>query len=727
MAPGEPVASEPGAQPTLAGLTVPSAGASDRGTGAAGDGEAVGEPVATVVVDSHLAHLDRPFEYAVPSELDERARPGVRVRVRFAGRPVDGFVVGRSAEAEHVGRLAPLLKVVSDEVVLTPHLLRLCREVADHYGGTLADVLRLAIPPRHARAEKATAPGLPDTAPPDQSPPQQRRAAGPEALPDPAPDSWAPYPAGAALLRRLAAGESPALAWLAAPDAGSAQGWPMALAAAVAAVRSSGRGSVVVLPDHRDIDRLAAALDTLVGQEAYVRLTADLGPEQRYRAWLAALRGHVGIVIGSRSAAFAPVRDLGLVAWWDDGDDNLQEPRAPYPHVREVLRRRAALSGAALLVGGYTRTVQVQQWVERGQLPDVRPSTTVTPRVTVAGEGHLQARDAAAVAARMPSVAWRAVKDGLLQGPVLIQVPRRGYLAGLSCEACRSAVRCAACAGPLRLAAAGEVATCAWCGRPDAGRPCRECGGTRRRSRVVGEARTAEEVGRSFPGSRVVVSRAGDVLASVPDRPAVVVATPGAEPVAERGYAATLLLDGWALLDRGGLDSAVEALRRWSAAAALTRPGAPVVLAGVPPHAGLPPVEALVRWDATWLARRELEERVALGLPPARRTATVTGDAASVEAAARALTTGAHADTLEVLGPLTVAAGPAAEGPVHRLVVRDAAAAPGARDNASAAPTSGVTSTHLLPRALRDLRAARSLRKAPGELLVQLDPPDLDL
>lgn len=706
------VPGEPDGQPALLGLTVPhgdgagaprspaEAGDADPTTGAASE-----QPVAAVLVDSHLAHLDRPFEYAVPPDLDDRARPGVRVRVRFAGRPVDGFVVERRAEAEHPGRLAPLLKVVSDEVVLTPHLARLCREVADHYGGTFADVARLAVPPRHARAERSLpAAGTPADEPPVATEHGQARG-------------WAPYPAGPALIRRLSAGESPRAAWLAAPDAGSADGWPTALATAVGAVHGSGRGVVVVLPDHRDIDRLALALDGVVGPQGYARLTADLGPEQRYRAWLSALRGHVRVVIGSRSAAFAPVRDLGLVAWWDDGDDNLQEPRAPYPHVREVLRRRAALSGAGLLVGGYTRTVQVQHWVERGDLPDVRAASLagLAPRVTVAGEGHLAARDPAAAAARVPSVAWRAVKDGLLHGPVLVQVPRRGYLAGLSCDRCRTPVRCGACAGPLRLAAAGADALCAWCGRPDPGRPCRECGATARRSGVVGEARTAEEVGRSFPGSRVVVSRAGSVLPAVPARPAVVVATTGAEPVAEAGYAATLLLDGWALLDRGGLDAGVEALRRWTAAAALTRAGAPVVLVGVPPHGGLPPVEALVRWDPAWLARRELEERVSLGLPPARRTAMVTGDPESVAAAAQALGGGAHGAALEVLGPLPVAPARPGDTTTHRLVVRETTR-PGAER-----PTS------VLPRALQDLRAARSLRKMPGELVVQLDPPDLEL
>ena len=61
-------------------------------------------PVARVAVDVALAHLDRPFDYRVPAHLDEVATPGVRVRVRFAGRLVDGFLLERVAESGHGGR-----------------------------------------------------------------------------------------------------------------------------------------------------------------------------------------------------------------------------------------------------------------------------------------------------------------------------------------------------------------------------------------------------------------------------------------------------------------------------------------------------------------------------------------------------------------------------------------------------------------------------------------------
>ena len=103
------------------------------------------DPVARVLVDVPLAHLDRPFDYAVPVAMAEAAQPGVRVKVRFAGKDVDGFVVARAAASDHPGALAPLRRVVSSERVLSPQVAALTQELAERYAGTRSDVLRLAV------------------------------------------------------------------------------------------------------------------------------------------------------------------------------------------------------------------------------------------------------------------------------------------------------------------------------------------------------------------------------------------------------------------------------------------------------------------------------------------------------------------------------------------------------------------------------------------------------
>jgi primosomal protein N' (replication factor Y) len=641
------------------------------------------DPVAGVVVEVGLAHLDRVFDYAVPASMADSARPGVRVRVRFSGREVGGYVVDRRPEADHSGRLTPIRRVVSSEVVLPPGLLQLCRDVARRWAGTLPDVLRLAVPPRNATAEKASGRLAP--------PAPERPDAGP----------WAHYPAGPAFLDRVAAGDPVRAVWTARPG----PQWPDAIARAVGTAAASGRGALVVVPDHRDVDRVELALRELLGPDQHVRLTADQGPQARYAAWLRVLRGQARVVVGTRAAALAPVPDLGLVVCWDDGDDLHAEPHAPYWHVREVLALRSETQGAAALFGGFARSAELQRMVLQDWARSVVATRSqirmLAPRVLLAGEGAEPSRDAAASTARLASLAWRTARAGLESGPVLVQVPRSGYQPALVCQDCRTPARCPFCHGPLAIGQHGALPVCRWCGRADAAWVCPVCEGTRLRSSVVGSRRTAEELGRAFPGVPVRTSGGGQVLAEVPATPALVVATPGAEPVAQGGYAAVLLLDGWVLLGRADLRAGEEAVRRWAGAAGLARPasaGGIVVLAA---PAGVPAVEALVRWDPVWHAERELAERVELRFPPAVHAATLTGSAAAVHQMLDSLSRLPGWEETEVLGPV-----PAGES--ERVILR-------------VAPERGLA----LADALRAAQGVRSARKEREPVRVQVDPLDL--
>src|SRR5574340_536422 len=185
-----------------------------------------------------LAHLDREFDYLIPRELDEAARPGVRVRVRFAGRLVDGFLVGRSAASDHPGKLGWLDRVVSPEQVLTPEIGRLVAAVAARYAGTRADVLRLAVPPRHARVEA-----------------EEAASAAPVAAPEVDRPAWARYRHGAAFVDALAAGRNPRSVWQVLPN----ENWPLRLAELAGTAAAGGTGAVLVLPDQRDVDRVLTA------------------------------------------------------------------------------------------------------------------------------------------------------------------------------------------------------------------------------------------------------------------------------------------------------------------------------------------------------------------------------------------------------------------------------------------------------------------------------------
>ena len=671
-------------------------GAAGKGGGRPKRGRGQQEPaerdsVARVVVDIPLAHLDRTFDYRVPAKLDATAVPGARVRVRFAGQLVDGFLIERAETTDHQGRLAFLERVTSAEPVLTPALAAVCRAVANRYGGTFVDVLRLAIPKRHAKVEA--------------EPPRERAPAPPP--PDDA--AWTRYPSGPAFLAAIAAGRQANAVWQALPG----EDWPARLAELAATVAATGKGAVLVVPDHRDLDRLQAACERVAGTEAVVSLSAGLGPAERYRRWLAASRGAARIVVGTRAAMFAPVADPGLFVVWDDGDDLHLDPHAPYPHVRDVLIQRAHAAKVPMVVAGYARTAEAQLLLESGWAHPVVAARAGlrehSPRITPVGEDFDVARDEAARAARLPAVAFEAARAGLAAGaPVLVQVPRRGYVPGLACGQCRTPARCRRCAGPLMLMGGAEGGaprppSCRWCGVAEAGFRCQSCGSARLRALVVGAKRTAEELGRAFAGIAVRTSGASEVLAAVPAKPALVVATPGAEPVAEGGYGAALLLDGWALLGRQDLRAAEETLRRWMAAAALVRSGPDGGRVIVGADASLTVVQALIRWDPGWHAELELAERTELGFPPAVRMASIEG---TPDAVAGVLDDLELPESGEVLGPV-----PLGEVDEDGRAERERALVRVARGEGSR-----------LAAAVYATAVRRDARKAPEPVRMQLDP-----
>jgi primosomal protein N' (replication factor Y) len=625
-------------------------------------------PVARVLIESSLPHLDRPFDYSVPADLDAAARPGVRVKVKFNGQELPGYLVERVAESDAGHALVPLHKVVSPVPVLTAAVVELAGRVAARYAGTLSDVLRVAVPPRMAKLEKEFAPDghLDPALFADAGTDGATGAAIPAGLEA---SSWAAYRNGPAFLQHLAAGESPR-AVLAALQGYGAGGWPRMIAEAVAAVRLSGRGAVVVLPDYRDLDRVEAALLDLLPAGDVARLTADDGPTPRYRSYLRILSGAAGVAVGTRSAAYAPVHNLGLVVCWDDGDDLHIEQRSPYAHAREVLLLRAGQEGAACLLAGHTRSTETQRLVASGWAWPVEADRSVVrrtvPRVQNTADSFELERDPLARVARLPGAAWRAAKEGLERGPVLVQVARAGYAPSLACERCREPARCTACSGPLAVAGStgsSAVPQCRWCSAPAPNWSCGTCNGIRLRRGATGALRTAEELGRAFPGTPVITSSGDRVLAVVPDAKALVVATVGAEPVAAGGYAAALLLDGDSLLRRENLRAGEDAVRRWFNAAALVRPAAErgLVVITADDTAG---VGALLRWDPAGYAQRELALRQELQLPPAVRIASVTGGRTAVGHFTSAVEErlGGQGIVLRTAGPapLVLAAGPGA-------------------------------------------------------------------
>jgi primosomal protein N' (replication factor Y) len=653
--------------------------------------------VARVLIDSPLPQLDRLFDYTVPDEFDADAQPGVRVKVplRTVGRMVEGFIVERAEEDDADRPLSAIEAVVSPVPVLTPLVYRLARKAADRAAGSASDILRLAIPKRMVRAEKAwLAAGGAGSA-----------EASPEhgLLPAPATEALDAFPELAEALvegRRVAVSAPPQLVRTAAgADVGA---WARLMASAAALTLSRRRSAILIVPDHRDQAQLVAALADVAPTSSVVEVDARQSSPERYAAFLRTLSPAPCIVVGNRSAVYAPAHEVGLIALWDDGDPLLAEPLSPGVHARDAALLRQELEGSSLLLAGHTRTTDVERLIAVGWVTEVSARRRTAPRIVLSPSREGESRGA-----RVPSAAFAAAREAAQNGPVLVQVARPGYAPTLVCATCRQPARCAHCSGPLQSPRPGVAPVCGWCGRTAHRWACPSCSGTDLRMTSSGSRRTADELGRAFPGVRVIVSDGEHTVLHVDDRPSLVVATRGAEPMASGGYRAVVLLDGERMLLADDLRIAESCLRWWSDAAALAGPGAPVHLVGVDGQVA----KAFATWTQPAYARSELTDRTTLRMPPAVRVASLKGPVSVVRDVTSLLVRDAGVPQSDVLGPVETPNG------VRSLVRFDYSAGSRVTDVLRAA---------LVADAVR-ARSRRGPQTIRNTLRLRVDMPDLDL
>lgn len=641
-----------------------------------------GRTVAQVMLDSALPQLDHQFDYSIPADLADEIRVGQRVRVPFRSqsRKSYGYVIGFADRSSFSGELQPIAEIVSQVSALTPEIWRLARALADRAGGSASDILRLAIPKRMVRAEKAhiaaAGEGVSQVEETDQD--EETAAASVEPYDQEVAELLV---SGARLAvtashgpERLQTGE-----WVG--------GWAARLARTAMAVYSAGRSVILVAPDYRDVDQLHDAL-TALGHTDVVRVDARQSGSARYAGFMKALDHTPRIILGNRSAIYSPAYRLGAVLLWDDGDPLLSEPLAPYVHARDAALLRAQqsqqpqpielLEGAGategteqsapeplgLMFASHSRSSEVQRLVEIGY---VQQEALPPKRTRVIAADAVQG--AATFSTRVPEVAARVIREGLKEGPVLVQVATPGYAPVALCETCDTRATCRACKGPLGFRSARQL-SCRWCGQGAAAWRCDNCGGANLVQRGAGSQRTVEQFAKQFAGTRVILSDGEHPHERVDSRPALVVATRGAEPIAAGGYRAVVLLDAEKLLGIESLRAAEDCLRWWSNAAALAGPDARCVLAsGVGPV-----VNAFVQGRIEDWLRGELRDRQQLRYPPAVRVASVTGGSNEV---ARAIQKLGELPGVDVLGPTPVAArsaesnsAPGMEASLVRSIVR---------------------------------------------------------
>ena len=594
--------------------------------------------IARVVLDSRLPQLNRLFDYSVPEGWEIATGMKVRVPLRSESRTAEGYIVEVDSSSSHQGPLAQIGEIVSPIGFLTPDLWSLATKLASRGSGNPSDILRLAIPKRFVRAERRWL----DQQSRDISIQTERWSKEFAASNYPRDLFEAITGRGARSLLRLPYGISEV-----SPDnftPSSAQ----AVAFLAAEVLSKSKSVIVAVPDWRDLENCERALRSVLPEWCVITSSSRSSPSERYSSYLRTFDPVPQVVLGSRHSLYYQPKNLGLIIIFDEADGAHREPLSPYPHSRDVGMIRNSEESVAVCFASIQESLAVRRWVDMGYVQELSLGQEVRPKVIPTA---LSAGPQAILSqARLPSAVHQAVSSAASRGPVLVQVFRAGFSTGLSCSSCNQRAVCTTCGGPLRPADSGRP-RCSWCGVDSLAWSCSGCQKTSLMPRGQAIGRTIADLGKSFPKINVIRSDGEHPIDFVPDRPAIVVATRGSEPITPGGYKLVVLMDGFMMLQRDSLSAYEETIYGWEKAISLAAPKGKVFATDLE---GAPAV-ALAAGSWTTHMRDEISKRKALRLPPAVRMASVSGSSEDIEAIVAALRLISR--EIDILGPVLLPTG----------------------------------------------------------------------
>jgi primosomal protein N' (replication factor Y) len=526
-------------------------------------------PVASVWVDTGIPTLTEPFSYLIPEKLSSQITLGSRVQVPFKDKHLEGIVIERAALTSDAREMKSIYKLLGDFPVASEETLELISQTSNYWGGSPYDVIRSAIPPRVASAEK----GLTST--------------------------------GATIGSRS---ESAAVYHLLPPRTD-----PIIALTSLITNSKVGGVKLVIVPTARELNRLTAAL--VKSKITFISLDSNLPRADRYRNFLLASLGGTNLVIGMRGTIFVPIPALSEIYLHRENSEHYYERRTPHWNTREVAWIRSKLSNLDLHLTGYVPSLDVAIDIDRKEISYQAKREKISVIAQSSSNGEL-----------IPSKIYQQVRKGLTTGPVLFLVPAKGYATAISCAKCRNVAICE-CGGKLSQSSAKSEPTCVLCSKKYQNWKCGWCGEARVFLTSRGIERFAEEIGRSFPNQVVIQSTANDPHDFVSSDPALVISTPGVEPIAASGYAVVVLLQVDRFLSSSASNGVERVHSNFFAASALISDNGVVALVH---DDGAAITSSLTTWNPATISKREIEQRITLKLPPISGAILVLSDSSEL-------------------------------------------------------------------------------------------------
>jgi primosomal protein N' (replication factor Y) len=406
--------------------------------------------------------LSRPFTY----EVEDGVAPGAIVAISLGRRHVRGVVVQVGVEAPEGVEIVPAGPVVGR--VPTP-LIELALWIADYYGSTPARALALVAPVTPARRGERRAPAFHDTLPGEPEPAELT-------------------PGQTAAIDRIVTALGSGGHILLHGPTGS--GKTEVYLQACEAVLERGRGAIVLVPEIALTPQALGRFIARFGERVAV-LHSALTDAQRRDERERITTGEARIVVGARSAVFAPVADLGLLVVDEEHDSSFKQESDPRYDARTVAAKRAALEGAVAVYGSATPRAESWARLERLGLPARIGAPMPTVRI-------VDLRREAGYPLSAPLLAQLAAVEEK-GGRAVLLLNRRGVSGAIHCRACGLSRRCTSCDVTLTLHGDGQL-HCHHCGfSEELPAQCPECGSVELARIGAGTQRLESELARQLP------------------------------------------------------------------------------------------------------------------------------------------------------------------------------------------------------------------------------------
>ncbi len=397
---------------------------------------------------------------------------------------------------------------------------------------------------------------------------------------------------------------------------------------AIADVVEAGGRAIVLVPEISLTPQTARRFEAVFGDRVAV-LHSALSQRERYDAWQAAARGEISVVVGARSAIFAPLDDVRLVVVDEAHETSYRQETTPRYDALAVARERMRLANGLLILGTATPPLTSYERALRGEIDLVR----LTTRATAAAMPEVRVIDmtrefSSGNRRAFSSLLTEAIAARLESGEkTILFVNRRGSAGFILCRGCGYVPECTRCSTSLVAHRSEGLLRCHHCdlqlALPDV---CPRCKNSAFREFGIGTEKVAEEVKKLWPGARVVrmdsdtTTRVGDHarILSIFETDADILV--GTQMVAKGLDFPSVTLVGVVAADLGlhapdyrAAERTFDLIAQVCGRSGRSRPGIAIVQTYAPDH---PAIALGARADFDAFAREELEERKALAYPP---------------------------------------------------------------------------------------------------------------